>query len=220
MKESPPHVIDFKKERQFKQSQYDRVYQSLQERVSFFAERMLNVREKVRAKHIFHHLTGATAQQVEVSPWDAHFAAWLAYEYLNIQGKRVLERFLETERDRLDEEEWFVAGRLLVSYPSLYELQPRDGGIRDLWTDAVVDHGKHIEEWKNGRLLFARWVRIGYEWRLHGPVARFDEESKERALNDLEQRHQRFHDRFPDGSSRIFLQQQGVAALRHAVERM
>lgn len=110
LNEKTERVIDFSREREWRQRRFERVFEQFNDRLVNFMLHRINVREKVRAKHIFNHFTDTSVEDLQEPFWESHYEYWLLYEYLNIQGKKVVERFFEQYRSELDDA-WIKTGR-------------------------------------------------------------------------------------------------------------
>ena len=96
---------DIQRYRQRRQAEADRCLESLLEAFKAWKEENTNLREKVRAKHLFAEQTGITVDQVEKKPWDMLFEEWFSYDYVTIIGTHLFDMFLKqtlTERTRMD----------------------------------------------------------------------------------------------------------------------
>ncbi|MFC3525505.1 hypothetical protein ACFOLK_13125 [Marinococcus halophilus] len=96
---------DIQRYRQRRQVEADRRLESLLAAFKDWKEENTNLREKVRAKHLFAEQTGLAVEQVEKRPWDMLFEEWFSYDYVTIIGTHLFDMFLKqtlTERTRMD----------------------------------------------------------------------------------------------------------------------
>jgi hypothetical protein len=123
-------IISFQHERTLRIEQACRTRDQLWQRLLDFADESLNLRDKVRAKHLF-------CQRLNLEPkillepfWQVHMMAWLALEYRNIRNERAIDLFLKKSRNGLSENEWIILGQFMATYLSIYEVSVHDEEVR------------------------------------------------------------------------------------------
>ncbi|UZW67241.1 hypothetical protein OC195_06130 [Priestia flexa] len=78
-------IIDLIEIRKEKQSQTDDAIQSFYDEYVLFVMRYTNIREKVRASHLFRERTGLSQEQMQLSDKEYLFQHWFAFDYVTIQ---------------------------------------------------------------------------------------------------------------------------------------
>ncbi|GAB7388856.1 hypothetical protein BSNK01_26940 [Bacillaceae bacterium] len=215
-------VIDFAQEREARQRAYCEAEKSFFQGLQKFAEQNVNLREKVRARHIFRALTGASAEELVLPRWEAQFESWFLLEYLNIKGRKILERYIEEKRQELNEAEITVAAHLLVTYPSVYLLcERRDDAykLREIWRE-----GESPVQWVAaerlggpaavGDYLFARIAKVGFIEQAVGTTTLLNEKGIPALKEQMRKKYEEFRKKTAGGSWRLFMQRYGVSALQ------
>ncbi|GGE12723.1 hypothetical protein GCM10011571_12670 [Marinithermofilum abyssi] len=154
------------------QQERERRFDEMIERVLLFTERETNLREKVRARHLFSRLTEVSSQENLTGRQEELFRIWYVLDYLNIQGTRNLDRFLAKYRSELSGKEIELVGSLLASYFSVFK---RKGvGENPVLESVSMAHLPICWSWKTGISLMwslpvtsfvrSRWDSIMSLW--------------------------------------------------------
>jgi hypothetical protein len=94
-------IIDFDSVKKKKQAQAEEVIVNLYEQFMDSLEKHANLREKVRAKHLFRVLTSVTEMDLLFKSVEEHFFHWFAFDYTNIQGLTMFQCFLQKQERKL-----------------------------------------------------------------------------------------------------------------------
>lgn len=116
-------IVDFFRRRDQWQGEQTRIFNRLLNRLCCYAERETNLREKVRARHVFSTITGDDSFPEKNPQWEDWFQLWYALDYLNIRGYRHLDGYLHKYRTDLTDKELRMIASLMTSYLSVFRLQ-------------------------------------------------------------------------------------------------
>ena len=121
---------DIQRYRQRRQAEADRRLEGLLAAFKAWKDENTNLREKVRAKHLFAEQTGLAVEQVEKKPWDMLFEEWFSYDYVTIIGTHLFDMFLKqtlSARTRMDLQ---LGGLLLTASWLPVELNEKNYWVR------------------------------------------------------------------------------------------
>ncbi|WP_210609321.1 nicotinate phosphoribosyltransferase [Priestia flexa] len=107
-------IIDLIEIRKEKQSQADEAIQSFYNEYLLFVMRYTNIREKVRAAHLFRERTGLSQKQMQLSDKEHLFQQWLAFDYVTIQGRTLLQQFI-SEKAATRNETFLIQSALFLT---------------------------------------------------------------------------------------------------------
>jgi hypothetical protein len=222
-------IISLNKERENRLVLARQVKQSLWKRLVDYSANVFNLRDKVRAKHIFCQRLGLEPERLLETFWQIHFQAWLVLEYRNIQKERAIDLFLREHRTELSNAEWLTFGQFMAAYLSVYEVKRLDGqlGFTDLLSNEAIY--VHIETESDESLIrieeqltlpqiwIGRLVRVGPSYGLLEPYHRV------RCFPwDIERRIRSAYASYKKesgiGSWRSFMQQNGIGVLLESKE--
>ncbi|AMA73868.1 hypothetical protein P4S93_03795 [Aneurinibacillus thermoaerophilus] len=216
-------LVDFFAERKAKQRAFNEMHERLMEKMHEYACRTLNLREKVRAKHVFRSKLTLPSEALLIPFWEAQYGIWLLLEYQNIKGERIIEKYLMEENADLSEQELHLAARWMAAYPSIYRvIEAWEEGYRvdDIWAEETMDvalgeREQVRSEFMVGQYLFARLAKVGFIHRFIGPYALIPKERIPLIKQSLEADFERSKkENNSQWSWRLFMQQHGIKALR------
>ncbi|UIR29610.1 nicotinate phosphoribosyltransferase [Priestia flexa] len=107
-------IIDLIEIRKEKQSQTDDAIQSFYDEYVLFVMRYTNIREKVRASHLFCERTGLSQEQMQLSDKEYLFQHWFAFDYVTIQGRTLLQQFI-SEKAATRNETFLIQSALFLT---------------------------------------------------------------------------------------------------------
>ncbi len=107
-------IIDLIEIRKEKQSQTDDAIQSFYDEYVLFVMRYTNIREKVRASHLFRERTGLSQEQMQLSDKEYLFQHWFAFDYVTIQGRTLLQQFI-SEKAATRNETFLIQSALFLT---------------------------------------------------------------------------------------------------------
>lgn len=130
------NLISFQQERDNRIIQANDIKDDLWHRLLEYSQKTLNLRDKVRAKHLFCKILDLDPEVLLEPFWQNHLEAWIALEYRNIHNDRVIDLFLKDHRSDFTELEWLSLGQFMATYLSVYDIQKVEEGLqlRDIFT--------------------------------------------------------------------------------------
>ncbi|MBD7935504.1 MULTISPECIES: hypothetical protein [Cytobacillus] len=115
MVENNTPIVHLHKFREKKQLQGEEASFQLIDKVKRYSARHLNIREMVRAKHIFKlHLQLKEEDEIPSSLYQL-FTDWLIFDYQTIHGVSVFQLFLQRQRNQMREYEMIQAALCMAS---------------------------------------------------------------------------------------------------------
>ncbi|WP_027416849.1 hypothetical protein [Aneurinibacillus terranovensis] len=215
-------LVDFLAERHSKQRHYDGLCQKLLNDLREHGCQTLNLREKVRAKHLFRNRIQLSSEALLLPFWEAQYGMWFLLEYQNIKGERIIEKYLLEHHPKLSEEELHLAAYWMAAYPSVYKVEEEwKEGYRlvDLWSEQTIDVTLKRDEFVRrefivGQYLFARVVKVGFIHCFLGPYALLNKEKIVDIKKSMEESFYQSKEENSQWSWRLFMQHHGIEVLR------
>ncbi|RKD68753.1 hypothetical protein ATL39_3215 [Sinobaca qinghaiensis] len=124
-------IPDFQAYKKQQQAEADEALISLLSRFSEWVEAHTNLREKVRAKHLFEEWTGCPTAELEQGEWNINFLDWMKYDYKSVAGSRLFDQFIKAEAASLSSTQRQLAALIMVSALELFSINERKGSILD-----------------------------------------------------------------------------------------
>jgi hypothetical protein len=174
-------VISLHKERENRLVLGKQVKQSLWTRLIDYSSNAFNLRDKVRAKHLFCQRLGLEPEQLLESFWQGHLQAWMVLEYRNIKKERAIDLFLKEHRSELSDAKWMMLGQFMATYLSVYEVKRVDTQLEliDIFSQAAIyvpierEYDNSLaqveEQMTSSQLLIGRLIRVGPSYGLLEP---------------------------------------------------
>jgi hypothetical protein len=217
-----PVLVDFLAERHAKQRFYDDIHQKLMDDFFEFTCQSLNLREKVRAKHLFRNRVNISSEVLLHPSWEAQYGIWFMLEYQNIKGERMIEKYLSEKHASLSEEELHLAAYWMATYPSVYKVAEewQDGyRLVDLWTDVEIDATLKRDEFVQkefivDQYIFARVVKVGFIHCFIGPYALVSKDKVQDIKLNMEKSFDQSKEENSPWSWRLFMQHHGIEVLQ------
>ncbi|WP_047154448.1 hypothetical protein [Aneurinibacillus tyrosinisolvens] len=215
-------LVDFFAERDAKQRYFDDIHRHLMEKLREYMSQSVNLREKVRAKHLFRSHVDLNPEALLIPFWEAQFGIWLLLEYQNIKGERTIERFLLEQHTDLSEVEMHLSAHWMAAYPSVYQVaEESEEGYRlvDLWSEDTIEVALREEEYVRsefivGQYIFARVAKVGFLHRFIGPYALINKECVSPIKENMETSFNSRKEENGHRSWRLFMQHHGIEVLR------
>jgi hypothetical protein len=215
-------LVDFFAERAAKQRLFNNLHHALMEKLHEYACKTLNLREKVRAKHIFRNKVHLPSEALLTPFWEAQYGIWLLLEHQNIKGERIIEKYLLDQDARLSEQELHLAAHWMAAYPSVYRVVDTwEEGYRivDVWGEEEINvvFGEREQvrrEFMVGQYVFARLAKVGFVHRFIGPYALIRKERIAEIKKNIEAQFERSKEENNQWSWRLFMQHHGIEVLR------
>lgn len=217
-----PVLVDFFAEREAKQRAFNELHEHLIDKLREYACHALNLREKVRAKHVFRSKVNLSPEALLTPFWEAQYGIWLLLEYQNIKGERLIEKYLLDPDTDLTEQELHLAAHWMAAYPSVYRVEEAwEEGYRliDVWEEEMVDvvlgdREQVRSEFIIGQYLFARLAKVGFAYRVIGPYALINKDGVDVMKKKLEENFEQSKEENSQWSWRLFMQHHGIEVLR------
>jgi hypothetical protein len=175
--------IDLLTYREQKQLQGEKNAAKLLELASDFAVRYANIREKVRAKHLFRQQILFSSELPLPKYLDDIFQQWFLFDYHTIQGETMFSLFLKQHAAKLSEPELVLGALFLTTFVEPFKIIEMDEEqlrleVRDLSNGRSysikisITSSSHL---KSGKYVFLRRLPlITNDWSI-GPIFPTDE---------------------------------------------
>ncbi|QKS72088.1 hypothetical protein FLK61_36110 [Paenalkalicoccus suaedae] len=210
-------LIDFEQVKHDRQSGFDtaahRLYESLFE--SLLTE--VNMREKVRAKHLFKQLADVGEEVNLHGDLQRHFEHWLLFDYITTIGSRPFDLYIRKHKEVFSKEELMVASFFMLAH--LTPIRIVRGESSDVEYYVATDETKQIkranrfycdDNWESHSLVFVRSIKIGFNNYVMGPSLTINRVHEPAVMRMLKQ-----HVRAGDNQLHRFLKESGVTMLRY-----
>jgi hypothetical protein len=217
-------LIFFNKEREQRLISFRAIKESLWAKLLEYTSNVLNLREKVRAKHLFCRRLGLEPETLLEPFWHVHLQAWIVLEYRNIRNDRSIDLFIKEHRSQLTEAEWVMIGQFMATYLSVYDIQKVENQLElvDIFSQEKIivpiepsqDEPLGIvqQQISSSPLMVGRLLRIGPSYGVLEPFHMLNHFSW-----DVERRIQKEYEMFKAdhaaGSWRSFMQLNGIGVL-------
>ncbi|SDH31068.1 hypothetical protein SAMN05192534_1047 [Alteribacillus persepolensis] len=210
-------VPDFNEYRKRKQQQMDRELDTLLRTFQQWLVYHTNLREKVRAKHLFSEKTGCSLERIEQQPWHHYFTDWFMFDYITIIGTRLFDMFIKEQMKDLTRAQVQLSGVILTAALEPYTfVQTGENGVKAVsWANNETVYlttlpSSSISLERMYPYFLTRSVWCGFENRLISPAVplMMSNEAKEwsQAIKEKEEKHQRLR----------FMKEHGVMLLSYA----
>ncbi|PYZ93787.1 hypothetical protein CR194_11605 [Salipaludibacillus keqinensis] len=186
-------LVDLQKVKKFKQKKVNGIFADLYDWMFTYVESETNLREKVRAKHLFRHKLGLETELELDKNLQLHFEHWLLFDYVTVVGSRLLDLFVRTKKTELSKEMLELSGILMLMHLEPIRVHKVENG-RVIYTPLFSEDNKTLEatpylfsaNLEEGELVFARIASIGYEKKLIGPTIKIDSREEDKLISQLE----------------------------------
>jgi hypothetical protein len=193
-------VLDFELLRNKRQIKSDKAILSLYHSYLNFLKKEVNIREKVRAKHVFRLTFQVAKEEVDTAIWEPHFWNWFAFDYTNVMGTSMFSLYLKQQRVHMSETDLMISAILMT-----VKFEPiilKDNANGSLWngidptTNEKATYYVPSEQQKVNKedLIFLRSVRSGVRKLVVGPVLRMKNDTKDEILCKIKDNFKREHD--------------------------
>ncbi|RBW71439.1 hypothetical protein [Bacillus taeanensis] len=210
-------LINMEMLRKQKQQTYDAAIENLYDHYFFYLERRINIREKVRARHIFCNIVGIEPSHLLLERWEDHFEHWFAFDYRNIQGTTMFDRFLRENNTKWTEPMLKVSALFLLI--TLEPVVVTSGcknnllEVKNIFTaqnEQVKIMKNSIHDIHNGDLLLIRKIKSGFRMMMIGPYWKIDYDKANAVIQKIEKDFKNFQKEFPGCAYRTFLKINGI----------
>ncbi|WP_018921756.1 hypothetical protein [Salsuginibacillus kocurii] len=108
-------IINFESLKEKKQEEANQALVSIYEKYFNWVQVNANLRDKVRAKHLFRQLAFLHPDETETKEWQELFEHWFAFDYVTIIGSRLFDLYIRKESGNLSASELAVGGLIMTS---------------------------------------------------------------------------------------------------------
>lgn len=214
-------VIHLDPKRKERQLEFDEALRSLYNDYFSFLNRHANIREKVRAKHIFREKTGLSQEALLEEKWENQFEHWFAFDYRNIQGTLMFDLYFKKNKHNMTETMVVLSALLLTTVVEPIIVT----GIRNEWSiegENPLDHisqsihslSNPISGVKTGDLLFIRKIKSGYRMTVLGPYLHVPRSQTSTLLHQLVSDYEDFSNSHQETTFRTFLRAHAIEYLK------
>ncbi|MFC4737585.1 hypothetical protein ACFO4L_13360 [Bacillus daqingensis] len=208
-------MINFEEMKREKQEAYHREAEDLYEWLFHFLERDLNMREKVRAKHMFRDLCGFQTETVLTREEELHAEHWMLFDYITVIGSRPFDLFIRSHSSELTPKMKETAGMMMLMHLAPYRVLHTSGSEHLLSPfqeerEIAVRAVGSPQQAEAGELILARVAQVGFEKTMVGPCIRIDPKHEEKVLEKL-----RYFEAKGRKSYHRFLKETGISFLQY-----
>ncbi|SFQ08024.1 hypothetical protein SAMN05518683_11675 [Salibacterium halotolerans] len=191
------NVPDFEKHRREKQKQADHDLTALLDAYSNWLKHNTNLREKVRAKHMFAEQAGCDTQELEEEPWRRYFEDWFAFDYVTVIGSRLFDMFIKENSAVLPPSQIQLSGLVLTAALEPYKVLSLHNGaatVSPLWEKEekrLSSLTGDVPLSQKTSSILVRSVYCGFENRVFSPVVPLSIPENETRLKEWKQRYEK-----------------------------
>ncbi|MCS0789764.1 hypothetical protein [Cytobacillus pseudoceanisediminis] len=200
-------ILDLQSFRKAKQLQGENNALRLYTLSKDYTERTANIREKVRAKHLFRQTLGL-APEAAFSPFQQEvFQDWFLFDYKTIQGSTMFSLFLKNNTRQLSESDLIQGALFLTSVMEpirildVSQKKISASGVEDSTSFLLSQHGVFRPELSIGWYFIRRIPIQMYDL----PIGPFIYIQKDEAVNRLTKAFSKAKLKVPDLTWRAFL---------------
>jgi len=209
-------LIDLQKVKMNKQKVMEHTFTDLYDWMFTFVQSEANLREKVRAKHLFCHKLGLD-NKIELDPsWQVHFEHWLLFDYVTVVGSRLFDLFVRKKKKEMPKQMLELSGILMLMHLEAFRVH--DVKDQSISVSSLFDPEKRDEvspylfksDVKENDLVFMRISSIGFHKRIIGPTAVIDPSFEDKIIEKLKLVHNQGQPEY-----RRYLKEYGVDMLKY-----
>ncbi|WP_416151526.1 hypothetical protein ACM26V_11345 [Salipaludibacillus sp. HK11] len=210
-------LVNLEKVKKNKQKVMYETFSDLYDWMFTYVQSEANLREKVRAKHLFCHKLGLDNKKELPPSLQLHFEHWLLFDYVTVVGSRLFDLFVRAKKDEMSKRMLELSGILMLMHLEPFRIRKVEGQEISC-TPLFKPEGKRIEarpflfktEFEEGKIVFARISTIGFEKRIIGPSALILPMYEEQIIDKLNGIYNQGHQEF-----RRYLKEYGVDMLKY-----
>ncbi|UCZ52318.1 hypothetical protein LGQ02_15920 [Bacillus shivajii] len=183
-------IIDFEKMKEKKQIDAENSLLDVYDELFQYIEKKANLREKVRAKHIFSYKAGIPKSEVMDPDMHMHFEHWFAFDYVTVFGSRMFDLFIRDKKDKMSKSMLELSGFLLLMSLEPVRLKKVEKSVI-IYDSLLKNETKEATpfifpaEGEAGELVLMRTVQVGYKQMKIGPTIRLNDEGQQKILKDF-----------------------------------
>ncbi|WP_096189769.1 hypothetical protein [Evansella halocellulosilytica] len=173
--EKATFLVDFQKMKEKKQSDAENTLLDLYESLFQYIEKEANLREKVRAKHIFAHKVGIPKGEPMASDIHMHFEHWFAFDYITVVGSRMFDLFIRDKKETMSKKMLELSSFLLLMTFEPVRLQETEKNYVN-YKSIITKENKQATpfifpiEGKYDDIVLIRTVQTGFKQMMIGPT--------------------------------------------------
>lgn len=170
-------LVDLQKVKRNKQNVIQHTFADLYDWMFTFVQSEANLREKVRAKHLFYHKLGIDKNKELESSLQVQFEHWLLFDYVTVVGSRLFDLFIRAKKNDMSKQMLELSGILMLMH--LEPFRVHDSKDKVVSVSPLLDPSKKIikaspylfkPDVKKNQLVFMRISMVGFEKRIIGPT--------------------------------------------------
>lgn len=169
-------IVDLQRVKEEKQKRIHDSFTDLYIGMFTYVQSEANLREKVRAKHLFRHKLGLPKDAVLTEDLQVHFEHWLLFDYVTVIGSRIFDMFVRAKKNELSKQQLEICGiMMLMHLEPIQIIEKKNKKI--MYTPLFETKNKQIEatpylfpgEFLEGDLVLSRILKMGVENKIIGP---------------------------------------------------
>jgi hypothetical protein len=211
-------LIDFSQVKKNRQKIYWQEAEALYEKLFYYIQFEMNLREKVRAKAMFRDLCGIEEERKLTPEEEIHFEHWLLFDYITVIGSRPFDLFVRAKKEEMSKQMTETAGLLMLMYLAPYRVKEKRETtwiVEDISGKQLEAHPLGLTPKTNpGDLVFARITTVGFLHTLVGPVINIPPEEELNVNALLEKKRHEGNKNY-----HRFLKETGISFLRYHSSR-
>ncbi|WP_026690698.1 hypothetical protein [Alteribacter aurantiacus] len=213
-------IVDFEQMKKKKQTIYEQALMDVYGLLFSYVEKHANLREKVRAKHLFTHKAGLSNTQLDKT-YQLHFEHWFVFDYVTVIGSRVFDMFVRESKNDLTKPMLDLCGHLMLMTLEPVKVNKVSGEsitVERLITGVEQEVqcfliSPNVTEGDYG---FMRLAPVGFSTKIIGPGFSIDQ----REVNRVEKQVNDAIDSHPQDVENVkvkrFLKEYGIDFIRYA----
>ncbi len=214
-------VVDFNKLRSEKQSKSEQALMDVYDLFFTYIENNANLREKVRAKHLFKHKTQQPKEQAFDKLMNLHFEHWFAFDYVTVIGSRMFDLFIRDQKEAFTKPMLDLCGHLMLMTLEPVKIMKYDHTkieVKRLMTGEIdyVYPFLFSPVVETGNVAFMRIAPVGFKQKVIGPVFTVYGKEENRVNTQIADAIRKTDDPNQQVRLKRFMKEYGIDYLRYA----
>lgn len=210
-------LVDLQKVKKNKQKVIQNTFVDLYDWMFTFVQYEANLREKVRAKHLFCHKLGLDNNKELDPSLQVHFEHWLLFDYVTVVGSRLFDLFVRAKKSDMSKQMLELSGILMLTHLELFQVHDNKDdtvSVHPIFdeTNKIIEASPYLFEpdVKVGDLVFMRISMVGFEKRIIGPTTVLAPPFEEKIIEELKSVYNQGRPEY-----RRYLKEYGVDMLKY-----
>ncbi|WP_198508969.1 hypothetical protein [Bacillus sp. FJAT-44742] len=191
-------VSNFKAYRDQKQTEADQALHELYESYFSWLEKNTNLREKVRAKHIFKEKTDMHPDKLNETSWLLQFEHWFAFDYVTVIGSKMFDLYVRKNQGYMTKKMLELSGLIMTSaiQPFQTTVNERERGfVKGVDPVTGIKLTVYSLDWlplgdlKEGDYSLLRYIRCGFRDTLIAPPAPIKNAKQAFVIQQMKEQH-------------------------------